>query len=130
MRYSALDAAQLARLDDVEGTVWTGGEKVRALGRKLSESGRIPDVAVPDGFRATLERLMEMVAELVAERRKILVFSQFTSMLDLIRPRLERAGIAYALLTGDTRDREEAVAAFQDGPAPVFLISLKAGASV
>ena len=74
-----------------------------------------------------LERLMEMVAELVAEGRKILIFSQFTSMLDLIRPRLEAAGIAYALLTGDTRDREEAVAAFQDGPAPVFLISLKAG---
>jgi superfamily II DNA or RNA helicase len=76
---------------------------------------------------AKLERLMEMIAELVAEGRKILIFSQFTSMLDLIRPRLDLAGIAYALLTGDTRDREQAVAAFQDGPAPVFLISLKAG---
>jgi superfamily II DNA or RNA helicase len=76
---------------------------------------------------AKLDRLMEMVEELVAENRKVLIFSQFTSMLDLIRPRLDQAGIAYALLTGDTRDREEAVAAFQDGPAPVFLISLKAG---
>jgi SNF2 family DNA or RNA helicase len=76
---------------------------------------------------AKLDRLMEMVEELVAEGRKLLVFSQFTSMLDLIRPRLETAGIAYALLTGDTKDRASAVAAFQDGPAPVFLISLKAG---
>ncbi|CAN5404826.1 hypothetical protein BH11PSE4_BH11PSE4_08450 [soil metagenome] len=76
---------------------------------------------------AKLERLMEMVQELVAEGRKLLIFSQFTSMLDLIQPRLEAASIAYALLTGDTRDRAGAVAAFQDGPAPVFLISLKAG---
>jgi superfamily II DNA or RNA helicase len=76
---------------------------------------------------AKLERLMEMVQELVAEGRKLLIFSQFTSMLALIQPRLEAAGIAYALLTGDTRDRAGAVAAFQDGPAPVFLISLKAG---
>jgi SNF2 family DNA or RNA helicase len=76
---------------------------------------------------AKLDRLMEMVEELVAEGRKLLVFSQFTSMLDLIRQRLEAAGIDYALLTGDTKDRAGAVAAFQDGPAPVFLISLKAG---
>jgi SNF2 family DNA or RNA helicase len=76
---------------------------------------------------AKLERLMEMVEELVAEGRKILVFSQFTSMLDLIRPRLDAAGVVYAMLTGDTKDRAEAVSTFQDGPAPVFLISLKAG---
>jgi superfamily II DNA or RNA helicase len=76
---------------------------------------------------AKLERLMEMVAELVAEGRKILIFSQFTSMLDLIRPRLDELSVAYALLTGDTKDRAEAIAAFQDGPAPVFLISMKAG---
>ncbi|MDR3375638.1 MAG: DEAD/DEAH box helicase [Ancalomicrobiaceae bacterium] len=76
---------------------------------------------------AKLERLMEMVEELVAEGRKLLVFSQFTSMLDLIRPRLEAAGIAYALLTGDTKDRAAAVASFQDGAVPVFLVSLKAG---
>lgn len=76
---------------------------------------------------AKLERLMVMVEELVAEGRKILIFSQFTSMLDLIRLRLEAAGIAYALLTGDTKDRAGAVSAFQEGPAPVFLISLKAG---
>ena len=76
---------------------------------------------------AKLERLMEMVGELAAEGRKIIVFSQFTSMLDLIRPRLEAAGIAYALLTGQTKMREAEITAFQEGTVPVFLISLKAG---
>ncbi|MEF2551664.1 DEAD/DEAH box helicase [Aurantimonas sp. A2-1-M11] len=76
---------------------------------------------------AKLERLMEITKELVAEGRKVLVFSQFTSMLDLIRPRLEAAGIGYAQLTGRTRRREDAVRAFQDGDVPVFLVSLKAG---
>ena len=76
---------------------------------------------------AKLERLMEMTGELVAEGRKVLVFSQFTSMLDLIRPRLDAADIGHAQLTGRTRRREDEVRAFQDGDVPVFLISLKAG---
>ena len=76
---------------------------------------------------AKLERLMDMLRELVAEGRKVIVFSQFTSMLDLMRPELEKAGINYALLTGETLDRAGVVAAFQEGPAPVFLVSLKAG---
>lgn len=76
---------------------------------------------------AKLERLMEMLPELVAEGRRVLVFSQFTSMLDLIRPRLDEAGIGHALLQGDTRDRAGAIATFQDGKVPVFLISLKSG---
>lgn len=76
---------------------------------------------------AKLDRLMEMLSELVAEGRKVLVFSQFTAMLALIQPRLAEAGISWSLLTGDTVDRAGAVAAFQDGPASVFLVSLKAG---
>ena len=48
-------------------------------------------------------------------------------MLDLIRPRLDAAGIAYALLTGDTRDRPAVIRRFQEGAVPVFLVSLKAG---
>ena len=76
---------------------------------------------------AKLERLEEMLGELLAEGRRVLVFSQFTSMLDLIRPRLDAAGVPYALLTGDTRDRPAAIAAFDSGAAKVFLISLKAG---
>jgi SNF2 family DNA or RNA helicase len=76
---------------------------------------------------AKLERLCDMLAQLRAENRRILVFSQFTTMLDLIRPRLDAMGIAHVSLTGSTRDRPAAIAAFQDGRADVFLISLKAG---
>ena len=56
----------------------------------------------------------------------MLLFSQFTSMLDLIEPELERAGIAFVELRGDTRDRATPVAV-PGGEVPVFLISLKAG---
>ena len=61
------------------------------------------------------------------EGRKILVFSQFTSMLGLIEEELDARSIPYAILTGETRDRSAQVAAFQQGAVPIFLISLKAG---
>ncbi len=76
---------------------------------------------------AKLIELMTMIEELLAEGRRILVFSQFTSMLDLIESELGARGIGYALLTGDTKDRVAQVTAFQQGAVPVFLISLKAG---
>jgi hypothetical protein len=76
---------------------------------------------------AKLDDLMEMVQELIPEGRRILVFSQFTSMLDLIKPRLEAAGITYVELRGDTRDRGTPVRRFEAGEVPLFLISLKAG---
>ena len=74
-----------------------------------------------------LFELMEMLHELLAENRKILVFSQFTSMLSLIEAELRAHKIPYALLTGDTTDRAGAVRAFQQGEVSLFLISLKAG---
>jgi SNF2 family DNA or RNA helicase len=60
----------------------------------------------------------------------VLVFSQFVSMLSLIKQALDEDGVRYAYLDGSTKDRQGAVEAFQadDGP-PVFLISLKAGGS-
>lgn len=76
---------------------------------------------------AKLEMLMEMLPELLAEGRRVLLFSQFTSMLALIEQALHEAGIRYVLLTGDTRDREQPVRAFQKGEVSLFLISLKAG---
>jgi superfamily II DNA or RNA helicase len=76
---------------------------------------------------AKLERLTEMLAELIEENRRVLMFSQFTSMLDLIRPELDARGVAYSLLTGDTRDRAGAIDDFQEERTSVFLISLKAG---
>ena len=76
---------------------------------------------------AKLLDLMQMVEDLLDEGRKILVFSQFTSMLELIEEELESRDIPYALLTGETKDRGAQVAAFQQGAVPIFLISLKAG---
>ena len=64
---------------------------------------------------------------LLDEGRKVLVFSQFTSMLALIEDELRARGIDYALLTGETDDRSAQVKAFQSGKVAVFLISLKAG---
>jgi len=76
---------------------------------------------------AKLERLMEMLEELMNENRRVLVFSQFTTMLDLIRPELDRRSIPYSLLTGETRDRATEIDRFQDGGTRIFLVSLKAG---
>jgi SNF2 family DNA or RNA helicase len=70
---------------------------------------------------------MAMLPEMVEEGRRVLVFSQFTSMLALIETALTKAGLGYVMLTGDTRDRDTPVQRFQAGEAPVFLISLKAG---
>ncbi|UCV11371.1 DEAD/DEAH box helicase [Dechloromonas denitrificans] len=77
--------------------------------------------------RAKLDLLMAMVPELVDEGRKILIFSQFTSMLALIEHELDKHNIGYTLLTGDTNDRETPIRRFQEGEVPIFLISLKAG---
>lgn len=76
---------------------------------------------------AKLARLMEMLPALLEEGRRVLVFSQFTSMLALIESALTEAGIDYVILTGDTIDRTKPVKRFQTGEVPVFLISLKAG---
>ncbi len=76
---------------------------------------------------AKLDRLMEMLPELVAEGRRVLLFSQFTSMLDLIEAAVMREGIPYVMLTGQTRNRTSVVKRFQSGSVPLFLISLKAG---
>ena len=76
---------------------------------------------------AKLEQLLDMVTEMVEEGRKILIFSQFTTMLTLIEDNLNKQKIDFVKLTGQTKKREEAINAFQSGQVPVFLISLKAG---
>ncbi|RKZ57654.1 MAG: hypothetical protein DRQ44_15530, partial [Gammaproteobacteria bacterium] len=76
---------------------------------------------------AKLEMLMEMVPEMVEEGRKILIFSQFVKMLDIIEQELIKESISYSKLTGQTRNRDEVINAFQEGDVEVFLISLKAG---
>lgn len=76
---------------------------------------------------AKLELLTGLLPELVEEGRRILLFSQFTTMLGLIETEVSRLGIDYVKLTGRTRDRGTPVERFQAGEVPLFLISLKAG---
>lgn len=76
---------------------------------------------------AKLGLLMGMLPELLDEGRRVLLFSQFTSMLSLIEDELAHSGIDYVKLTGQTKDRETPITRFQNGEVPLFLISLKAG---
>jgi SNF2 family DNA or RNA helicase len=75
-----------------------------------------------------LDLLLPHLAEVADEGHKALVFSQFTSMLAIVRRRLDAARIRYEYLDGRTRDRAERVARFQSDPdCRLFLISLRAG---
>ena len=77
---------------------------------------------------AKLDTLMEQLEEVLEEGHKALVFSQFTSLLAIVRERLDAEGVRYEYLDGSTQDREARVNAFQtDEECGVFLISLKAG---
>jgi superfamily II DNA or RNA helicase len=76
---------------------------------------------------AKLVFLTEILPEMIEEGRRILLFSQFTSMLALIEDEVKRLNIEYAKLTGLTSDRATQVERFQSRKVPLFLISLKAG---
>jgi len=76
---------------------------------------------------AKLDFLIELLAVLIEEGRRILLFSQFTTMLTLIEAHLAKEGIPYLKLTGASKDRGKLVEDFQNGNIPLFLISLKAG---
>src|SRR5512132_2982788 len=77
---------------------------------------------------AKFDVLIPRLVEVIEEGHKALVFSQFTSLLALLRPKLEEMGLTYEYLDGRTRDRAARVERFQNDPAcPLFLISLKAG---
>jgi hypothetical protein len=77
---------------------------------------------------AKLEYLtQELLPTLLEEGRRILLFSQFTSMLALIEEHLQMEKIPYLKLTGQTKERANLVKKFQSGEIPIFLISLKAG---
>ena len=81
-----------------------------------------------EGDSAKFDLLLPRLGELIAEGRKALVFSQFTSLLTLLRQRLDAEKVSYEYLDGKTRDREAHVARFQDDPScSLFLLSLKAG---
>ena len=77
---------------------------------------------------AKVDTLLAQLDQVLEENHKVLVFSQFTSLLAIVRARLDAAEISYAYLDGRTRDREARVEQFQKDPnTKLFLISLKAG---
>ncbi len=76
---------------------------------------------------AKLELLMELLPEMLAEGRRILLFSQFTSMLELIEEELYKRKLSWVKLTGQSQKRDALIEQFTSGQVPLFLISLKAG---
>jgi SNF2 family DNA or RNA helicase len=86
------------------------------------------DPARGDEPGAKLETLLEQLDEVLAEGHKVLVFSQFTSFLAILRRQLDARGVTYEYLDGRTTDRQARVVRFQEDPdCRLFLVSLKAG---
>ena len=85
------------------------------------------DAAAKVKGSAKLEQLMELLTEMLAEGRRVLLFSQFTSMLTLIEAELRQRGLVWTKLTGQSRNRDAIIEQFTSGQVPLFLISLKAG---
>lgn len=82
-----------------------------------------------DGSSAKLDSCMELIQSAIDGGHRMLLFSQFTSMLELLEKRLDAENIEYYKITGETskQKRMELVKQFNEGTVPVFLISLKAG---
>jgi len=81
-----------------------------------------------DESSTKIDVLVDHLKELISEGHKTLVFSQFTSLLSIVKNHLDKNDIPYAYLDGSTKNRDEVVTKFQDDTkTPVFLISLKAG---
>jgi superfamily II DNA or RNA helicase len=96
--------------------------------RQVSCSPGLIDPARKDFKDAKVEALLPRLQEVAAEGHKALVFSQFTSYLSLLRPRVEELGLNHVYLDGATRDRKTVVEQFESDPkTSLFLISLKAG---
>jgi non-specific serine/threonine protein kinase len=76
---------------------------------------------------AKLEAFTDLVLEVIAEGHRILVFSQFVKMLQILKNHLNSLGVDYFYLDGQTKDRQTLVTNFNEGTVPLFLISLKAG---
>ena len=86
-----------------------------------------PRVDDPPESSSKLDELMALLEPLLASGHRVLVFSQFTKMLDLIAARLDAAQQPYLMLTGRTRKRQPLVDRFQAKEVPLMLVSLKAG---
>ncbi len=132
--YESVRLAMDSRLKDIIADKGLKRSQIEVLDAllKLRQVCNHPKLLSLDGAKkvnqsAKLDHLMETLPEQIDEGRKILIFSQFTSMLALIEEELVGAGIDFVKLTGATTKRQEVVDKFQNGDVPVFLISLRAG---
>ncbi len=116
-----------------EGATPPGGSAMQVLEALLRLRQAACHPGLIDAERASqpsakLDVLMDRLVDLIEEGHKTLVFSQFTSMLSIVRQRLDQRGIIYEYLDGQTRNRKQCVERFQNDPhCQLFLISLKAG---
>ena len=128
------DAVRAAAQKDVIGLLESGKGVMAALEALLRLRQAACHRALVPGQSAEssskVERLVDALSTVAEEGGRSLVFSQWTSLLDLIEPALKAAKVPFCRLDGSTRDRDGVVQTFQasDGP-PVMLISLKAGGS-
>ena len=126
------DAIKVATKKEVVAKLKAGGSVLLALEALLRlRQAACHSQLIPGQTAATsskIVRLLDALDQAAAEGHKALVFSQWTSLLDLVEPHLRDAGIAFTRLDGSTRDRGAVVAEFQsEGGPPVMLVSLKAG---
>ena len=126
-------AASLKLKEALAGGAWSGNGKLEVLSQlmRLRQICCDPALCFEDytGESAKLETCVSLIASASAAGHKILLFSQFASMLERIRERLLQEGISSHLLVGATpkEERSRMVQAFASDEVPVFLISLKAG---
>ncbi|MBA6348998.1 DEAD/DEAH box helicase [Colwellia sp. BRX8-9] len=132
--YESVRLAMDSRLKDIIADKGLKRSQIEVLDAllKLRQVCNHPKLLSLEGAKkvnqsAKLDYLMETLPEQIAEGRKILIFSQFTSMLALIEDELVAEGIDFVKLTGSTTNRQAVVDKFQEGEVPVFLISLRAG---
>jgi hypothetical protein len=108
---------------------------IRKASRRLASAPATPESKLsasgcPPPLSAKLEALLDTLEPLAAEGHKVLIFSQFVTMLEFIRDELNARTIPHLMLTGQTENRQALVDKFQSDPAiPVFLLSLKAAGS-
>jgi superfamily II DNA or RNA helicase len=100
--------------------------------QKLRQLAIHPKLADADNFEledsGKYQEVKRLLHQVTSKGAKVLIFSQFVKMLDLLRNDLDKEGVKYCYLDGSTRDRSKQVDLFQnDESIPVFLISLKAG---
>ena len=132
--YEAARLNALKELQDIKDKNSGAGQlQILAALTRLRQLCCNPKMVIPDSEieSSKLEAFREIMEELLENRHKVLVFSQFVKHLEILKAELDKMGISYQYLDGSTpeRERRKRVDAFQSGESDAFLISIKAGGS-